>query len=131
MPNHPTVTTLVDLARADLSIVHAKKKIRDLREHADRLNEESISAESNLVDAQNALANLRQLEVVTQQKLETYRNRRKTAIRALEEGLGDPESAQRQVIQCGEIIDELEFELLECFENRIHGHPNHVSPKSS
>ena len=118
MPNHPTVTTLVDLARTDLSIVHAKKKIRTLNDKAKHLAETVVNAQVHLRDSQTALSQLRQTEADTQQKLESYRRRKKTAIGALEKGLGNPESAQRQIEQCGKIIDDLEFALLECLENQ-------------
>ena len=86
MPNNPTVTTLVDLARADLSIVHAKKEIRSLIQESKNLADKVQNAEHHLKSSERALSLLRQSEIETQQKLESYRKRKQTAVRALEKG---------------------------------------------
>ena len=118
MPNHPTITTLVDLARADLAIVHGKKKIRTLNEKSKNLAEKVQNAENNLSLSKAKLSKLHQDEATTQQRLESYRKRKNTAVIALERGLGDPNSAERQIDQCGQIIDDLEIAIIENLERQ-------------
>jgi len=113
MPNHPTVNTLVTLARADLAIVHAQKKMKALKAKTVSLSNDRKKADKRLIDAENALIDLKRNEINYQQKIETYIKRTKTAVQALEKGLGDPDSAQKQITQCGDIIDNLEISILE------------------
>jgi len=116
MPTHPTVTQLVALARADLAIVHSRKRIQTLKEKTNGLRAEGLAASRTVDQAKAHLVELKRTEIAAQQKLESYQTRRKTAIRALESGLGDPDAAERQLTQCGSIIDELEISILETFE---------------
>jgi len=55
-------------------------------------------------------------ERAAHREIEKYRTRLKRAERALVEGLGSPEAAERQRVQCIEIIDRLETETLEAME---------------
>jgi predicted nucleic acid-binding Zn-ribbon protein len=113
MPNHPTVEILVKLAREDLSILHARKGIKTLnstkKNHVDTI----LAAKHTIVQAEQKYTDLRQQEHALQQKIETYEKRKKTATTALETGAGNPDSAERQIQQCAQIIDDSEFELLE------------------
>ena len=107
MPNHPTVEILVQLARDDLNIVHAQKGIKTLNKaKQDHINI-IAKAKDMIGQAEQKCSDLRQEEHALQQKIETYEKRKKAANTALETGAGSAESAERQIHQCTEIIDEL------------------------
>ena len=55
---------------------------------------------------------LRNAEKAAERKMTLYRQRRQSAVHALENGLGDTDAAQRQIDQCGSILDETQPETL-------------------
>ena len=112
MPNHPNIDIIVRLAREDLAILHARKKIREAIEAQKKTKQDLKDAEDHLSKMRSALATLKGEEQRLQQEIETYERRRSTAHRVLETGNGDPDAAERQLKQCADIIGELESELL-------------------
>lgn len=69
-----------------------------------------------LAQAEAALAAIREAERAAARDVGLYEKRRATASRALADGLGDPDAAQRQVEQCSTILDDLETRQLEMME---------------
>ena len=65
---------------------------------------------------EQSLSEERAAERSTHRDLEQVRTYRSRAQRALEQGLGDPEAAQRQLDQTSAQIDDLETALLERLE---------------
>lgn len=112
MPNHPQVDILVRLAREDLAILHARKKIRESKDGQNNAKQMLHDAEARLVQLLEAVAHLKGEEQRLQQEIETYERRRATAHRVLETGNGNPEAAERQIEQCSDIISNLESQLI-------------------
>lgn len=106
------------------------RRLADLDLRIDRLDRQHEAAAATLPaaqqvldaateevnDAAEALARLRERERTTAREAEQYVKRGATATRALEQGLGDSEAAQRQIDQCATILDDLETRQLEIME---------------
>ena len=112
MPNHPHVDILVRLAREDLAILHARKKIRESLDGQNKAKQMLQDSEKRLVQLRDTVAHLKGEEQRLQQEIETYERRRATALRVLETGNGNPEAAERQIEQCSNIISDLESQLI-------------------
>jgi predicted nucleic acid-binding Zn-ribbon protein len=92
---------------------------RDHAQHTHRLTDARAAMEAAKAEtaaAAAALADLKDKERAVLREIGSYEKRRATATRALEEGLGDPNAAQRQVDQCSAILDDLETQQLELLE---------------
>jgi predicted nucleic acid-binding Zn-ribbon protein len=76
------------------------------------------AARAEVGRAEAALAAARAEERALQMKVDEYGKRKLTAIRVLEHGGGDPDAAQRQIVQSDEIIDRSETAILECMERQ-------------
>jgi hypothetical protein len=74
--------------------------------------------EAALAAAEQAIADNRAEERTLNRKLTDYQSYRKSAIRSLDSGLGDANTAQRQLDTAIERIDETETRLLEILEER-------------
>jgi predicted nucleic acid-binding Zn-ribbon protein len=116
MPIHPTLVILLDLAEADLAL-------DKLDRHEARLREAIPAAEQALADAiaaaeaaRQAVKNNGREQTRLQGEIATYLTRKQGALRALEQGMGSSDAAERQVQQCGDIIDGLEERQLELME---------------
>ena len=116
MQNHPNVETLVRLAREDLAISHAKKKIVASKREAVEAENAVVRADEHLIHLNDTLMKLKGEEQRLQQELESYEKRRETARRVLETGNGNPDAADRQIKQCTSIIGDLESKLLVNFD---------------
>lgn len=109
------------LARAD-AIDRERRRVTRARDALQQGHVEArdavVAAEAGLEDAEQALQQAREEERALNRKLHQYRQRRDSAVRILESGAGDPDSAQRQLDQCDQILDQTETELLELMERQ-------------
>ncbi|TVQ93858.1 MAG: hypothetical protein EA397_03655 [Deltaproteobacteria bacterium] len=94
-----------------LSRAHARESARE-----PEARQALAHATAEASETAKALAGLREAERSASREVTLYQKRRAAATRALEQGLGDPEAAQRQVEQCAQIIDEFETRQLELLE---------------
>ncbi len=97
------------LQQLDTAIKKDEKRRVDAEQHAQKTG-------AHLKSKQDALAGTKRDEHAHQRKLHLYRDRRASAIRILESGVGDFTAAERQVSQCDEILDDTETLLLEALE---------------
>lgn len=96
---------LDDGARKQRAIlVDAKAEIQRLAGQLDELNHQVAASKTTEHEAQR--------------KAKRYHDRRASAQRVLDQGMGDPDAAQRQVEQCNEILDDLDTDLLEQMERQ-------------
>lgn len=101
----------LDLQLDRLSRAHARQSAREPDARAVVLQTTTAATE-----AAKALAELRDAERAASREVNLYEKRSATATRALEQGLGDPAAAQRQIEQCAQIIDDLETRQIELME---------------
>jgi uncharacterized protein len=118
MANHPLVEILVTLARADLSIVHAKSQHKAMGDRKTAQQAALTKAKAELKGHRETLASLLSRERKSNRDLESYQRRKKTATTALESGMGGADAAERQISQCTDIIDQLELDVLENLEEQ-------------
>jgi uncharacterized protein len=111
----------VDLIRA---LGDLDRELDRLQKERDQLAARGPETQAALADAQAALARaeaalgaIREEERAAARDVGLYEKRRAAASRALSEGLGDPDAAQRQVEQCAAILDDLETRQLELMES--------------
>jgi len=97
------------LQRLDTAIKKAEKRLADTDAHAKR-------AATHLQAKADALSVTKKEEHGYQRKLHLYRERRASAIRILESGVGDFTAAEKQVSQCDQILDDTETLILEAME---------------
>ena len=83
-------------------LIDSKAAMQRLAEQFDDLNRQVSASKTTEHEAQR--------------KAKRYQDRRSSAQRMLDQGMGDPDAAQRQVEQCNEILDELDTDLLEQME---------------
>ena len=82
MQNHPNVETLVRLAREDLAISHAKKKIVASKRELIEAENAVVRADEHLIHLNDTLMKLKGEEQRLQQR-QMYKKRRETARRVL------------------------------------------------
>jgi predicted nucleic acid-binding Zn-ribbon protein len=97
------------LQALDASIKKHQKRLDDSKQRVQKV-------ETDLQSKREALTALKNEERSLQRKLHLYRDRRNSAIRILESGVGDFTAAERQVAQCDDILDNTETLLLEALE---------------
>lgn len=110
------IERITRLALADQELDHLDKELAHLRARISSATVSRDEAKASLAAAQRQLTACKDAERATAREVEQYEKRRATATRALENGLGDPEAAERQVDQCTQIIDDLENRELEEME---------------
>jgi len=97
------------LQKLDTAIKRQEKRLADASAH-----ERGVQAQLDTLQAR--LGTLKKEEHALQRKLHLYRDRRSSAARVLQSGVGDFSAAERQLAQCDEILDETETLLLEALE---------------
>ena len=97
------------LQALDTSIKKQEKRLSDATKRVQ-------DVEADLAGKRDALSALKTEEHALQRKLHLYKDRRDSAIRILESGVGDFTAAERQVEQCDGILDDTETLLLEALE---------------
>lgn len=104
-------------------IDRADRERARLQQDAERLRaalrEAEVAAAARAADhdaAKAAFDGLRAEERAVERRIEELRDKRRSAVRVLETGAGDPAAAQRQVERCDALIDEAETQLLGLFD---------------
>ncbi len=113
---HDELVRLRDMDTRDRAAERARReaeKLRQARRDAEGVID-AARAEVARIEAEKAA--LKKAEHATQRDLEQARTYRSRAERALQQGLGDADAAQRQLESTTEQIDELETHMLEHME---------------
>jgi len=97
------------LQKLDTAIKKNEKRLADATRRVQKTRED-------LHTKRAALAANKKEEHALQRKLHLYRDRRNSAARVLESGVGDFTAAERQIAQCDDILDDAETLLLEALE---------------
>lgn len=100
-----------ELERLGKELINARSAVAD----TERVEREAMAARDRVqADLLSATAEERALH----RQLDDYRAKQQSATRILETGAGSPDAAQRQLVQCSAILDDLETKLLEMFERQ-------------
>jgi predicted nucleic acid-binding Zn-ribbon protein len=97
------------LQKLDTAIKKDERRLVNATAGADK-------AAAHLKAKTDALAQTKKEEHAHQRKIRVYGDRRASAIRILESGVGDFTAAEKQVVQCDQILDDTETLLLEALE---------------
>jgi len=114
---HDDLVRLRQMDTHDRNAARASKAARALRDDRRGREKALADAEAHLAQVEEDAQSLRKTELTAHRDLERARTYQTRARRALEEGLGDAEAAQRQLEQTTVQIDDLETQLLEHMES--------------
>lgn len=113
---HPDLEHLVVADRYDRELRDLKKKKQSLLDILAKAEDRERTTAARVSDLEEETranqARLRELA----REVENYEARRRSATQVLERGTGDPDAAERQLVQVGEKLDALETEQLEAME---------------
>jgi predicted nucleic acid-binding Zn-ribbon protein len=115
---HPDLVTLHTVHEQDQKLEVLHKKMQAAHKSLLAAEAEVKAASQHLGDRQNAVKASRHEELGLHDKVRTYEHQRGMAIRALEQGAGTPEAAERQIEQCGRILDDAETTILQLMEDQ-------------
>ena len=113
---HEDLMCLQGMDAHDRAATKARRQAQALRDDRGARVAAVGACEEALTRLEQSLSEERAAERSTHRDLEQVRTYRSRAQRALEQGLGDPEAAQRQLDQTSAQIDDLETALLERLE---------------
>ncbi len=113
---HPDLERLWRLSDLDAELDHAMAALAAARGAVEAGHTAVKAAEGDRAARAAERAGLQEAERAVSRELEQYRVRLARAEKALAEGLGAPEAAERQRVQCLDIIDRLETQMLEALE---------------
>jgi len=113
---HDDLVQLRDMDTHDRAADRARREAEKLRQA--RRDAEGVidAARAEVARIEGEQAALKKAEHATQRGLEQARTYRSRAERALQQGLGDADAAQRQLESTSDQIDELETQMLEHME---------------
>lgn len=115
---NPELERLSRLADLDDAITARERELEAARAAAPEARARAAQAEVARAAIAAELAAHAAKERAGEREIELYRTRLARAVQALETGAGDAAAAERQRVQCVEILDRLETELLELLEAR-------------
>lgn len=113
---HPDLERLARLSDADMALWKAQDALAAAKGAVAAARRTVAEAEAARDAVRAEEQQIKDRERATHRELEQYRRRLDRAIKALETAMGDPAAAERQRVQCLEIIDRLETDMLEIFE---------------
>ena len=102
----------------DLAITKATKQVKSLR---DALRLSTLAHKEALAKAEALERKAKEVwreQKRTEESTRSYEAQRANAVRALEQGAGSADAAERQIQQCEDILDELETATLELMEQQ-------------
>lgn len=107
---------LVELTEVDDEIASKEAKLAASRARVPNATKARDVAKQALEDAKAEQKSFLEAQRAKEREEEQYQTRLSRAQRALETGVGDADAAERQRVQCLEILDGLETDLLEMME---------------
>ena len=115
---NPDLENLIQAHNGDLAIRSAQARIQTLRKGLKAAAQELESANTHVVRLEKERKDLWREEKRTEESIRSYQTQRGNAVRALEQGVGSSDAAERQIEQCERILDELETTTLELMEQQ-------------
>ena len=115
---HDDLMCLLALNDADDALDTAKARLSAAKSAVKKATQQRDEALTARDGAQADLDAAKAEERALNRKVEQYEARRATATRALEMGAGDPDAAERQIEQVGQILDDSETAILELMEKQ-------------
>lgn len=115
---HPDLATLLAVHEEDQTLEKLHQSMKKAQRRLLAAESEVKAASQHLEDRQNAAKRTRLEELALQDKVRTYEHQRRMAIRALEQGAGSADAAERQIEQCDRILDEAETQILQLMEDQ-------------
>ena len=115
---HPDLATLLSVHEEDQTLEKLHQSMKKAQRRLLSAESEVKAASQHLEDRQNAAKRTRLEELALQDKVRTYEHQRGMAIRALEQGAGTADAAERQIDQCDRILDDAETHILQLMEDQ-------------
>jgi predicted nucleic acid-binding Zn-ribbon protein len=107
---------LARLSDLDMALTRAKTVLKAARASVGSAEDALRASAADRDEVQAEFNAAKQAERDANRRLAQYQNRLGRALKVLETGVGNPEAAERQRVQCLEIIDRIETEILEAME---------------
>lgn len=108
------------LAELDQELARLDRVIEATRSKPAAARAAAAAAESTLAAVRARVETNRTATRVVEKQIAEHRSRKATAVRALEQGLGNPDAAGRQITSADTAIDEAETHQLELMEEADH-----------
>jgi len=115
---NPELEKLKQAHQSDVAIRKANKQIQDLHGALQASKREHATALAEIQRLELETKEVWREEKRTEESTRSYQSQKANAIRALEQGLGSADAAERQIHQCEGILDELETTTLELMEQQ-------------
>ena len=115
---HDDLATLHTVHAQDQTLDHLHQQMQKAHKSLLAAEAEVKAASQHLDDRQNAAKMSRHEELALHDKVRTYEHQRGMGIRALEQGAGNPDAAERQIEQCDRILDDAETTILQLMEDQ-------------
>ena len=115
---HPDLATLLVVHEEDQTLEKLHQSMKKAQQRLLASESEVKAASQHLEDRQNAAKRTRLEELALQDKVRTYEHQRNMAVRALEQGAGTADAAERQIEQCDRILDDAETQILQLMEDQ-------------
>jgi len=107
---------LARLSDLDVALTRAEAALKEARASVASAEAALAAAVSERDEVRAEFTTAKQTEREANRRLAQYHTRLQRAEKVLETGVGDPAAAERQRVQCLEIIDGIETEVLEALE---------------